>query len=390
MQHHRPLAGAVRRHIFQVKTLRQVVVHLHRPQLPLPPQGVIHEKIQLGAIEGCLPRTLYGIYAQVVHGSANGSFRLVPSLGAANHFGGLGATEAEPRLELPELQILKHREDQIHHLPELLVQLLRGDKKVAVVLGEAPRPCQPPQLPALLIAVDGAKFRQAVGQVPVAAQFCFVDLNVKGAVHGLHHEALLRGAVGIVLRHEREHILPVVLPMTRGAKQIHPGDVGSDHMLIAPLLLLLMEVVLQQAAQLGAPGCPEGQPGANTVIEEKQAQLPAQAPMIPLLCFFPAALVLRQLFRGFKGGTVDTLQLGLGLVPPPVGPGHGLQIHGIGIDLGGVGHVGACAKIPPSIPQVVEGDGLPQVGQNLQLVGLANGFDSPPRLLATHLFTAEG
>ena len=59
----------------------------------------------------------------------------------------LGSAETEPRLEAPQLQIPEHGEDQVHHLEELLVQLLRRNKKVAVVHGEAPHPRQPPSSP---------------------------------------------------------------------------------------------------------------------------------------------------------------------------------------------------------------------------------------------------
>ena len=61
VDHHRPLQGAVLGRVLQVEALRQVEVELEGADLPLAAQHVVHEQVDLGAVEGALvsapPRT---------------------------------------------------------------------------------------------------------------------------------------------------------------------------------------------------------------------------------------------------------------------------------------------------------------------------------------------
>ena len=99
--------------------------------------------------------------------------------------------------------------------------------------------------------------------------------------------------------------------------------------------------------------------------------------------------MFRQLLRGFPGGAVDPLQLGPGLIAAPVGAGHAFELKGLGVELAGVGHVGAGAEVPPVLTEGVEADGLVNAGQYLQLVGLVLGLDLRLRLGAAHLLALE-
>ena len=51
MQHHRPLAGVVGRHVFEIETLRHVEVVLDGGQLPLTTDGIAHIDVDLGTVK---------------------------------------------------------------------------------------------------------------------------------------------------------------------------------------------------------------------------------------------------------------------------------------------------------------------------------------------------
>ena len=84
------------------------------------------------------------------------------------------------------------------------------------------------------------------------------------------------------------------------------------------------------------------------------------------------------------------MQLGLGLIAAPVGTGHAFELEGLGIEFAGVGHVGACAEIPPLVAEGVEGDRFLQALQDFQLVGLVLGPDLGFGLPAGHRDALQG
>ncbi len=99
MNHHRALAGAILRHVLQVKPFRQVVVHLDGAQLPLPVQGVTENEIQLRAVEGGFPGGLEIVHPQGLHRPLDGGLGGLPNGVIANVLAGLGVTEAESGLK---------------------------------------------------------------------------------------------------------------------------------------------------------------------------------------------------------------------------------------------------------------------------------------------------
>ena len=101
-------------------------------------------------------------------------------------------------------------------------------------------------------------------------------------------------------------------------------------------------------------------------------------------------LVFGQLLRGLPGGAIDALQLGLGLITPPVGTGDTFQLKGLGIQLTGVGHMGAGAEVPPLFAEGIEGDWFLQSGQDFQLVWFVLGLDLLLGLSASHNEALQG
>ena len=73
---------------------------------------------------------------------------------------------------------------EFHGLAEFVADLFGGTEEVGVVLGEAADACEAGEFAGLFVAVDGAEFGEAEGEVAVAAGLGCEDLGVVGAVHG--------------------------------------------------------------------------------------------------------------------------------------------------------------------------------------------------------------
>ncbi len=96
-----------------------------------------------------------------------------------------GVAQGYLRLEILEIESLEDVEDNIHHLEEFSLDLLRGAEEMGIVLRESADTGQAVELAALFIAVDCPEFGISQRQIPVAARVSLVDLAVVRAVHGL-------------------------------------------------------------------------------------------------------------------------------------------------------------------------------------------------------------
>ena len=175
--------------------------------------------------------------------------------------------------------------------------------------------------------------------------------------------------------------------MAGGFEQIHPGNVGRDHGQIAAFHLFALQEVLEDRSQHRALGSPEGQAGAHRVSKDKQPQVFAQFAVIAFEGFFLAAFVFGQLLWRFPSRAIDSLELGLGGIAAPIGSGHGFQFDRLGVNFRGVFQVGAGAKIPPLIAQVINRDRFGfDVVEDFQLVRLPDRLNPALGFLAGHLF----
>ena len=102
-------------------------------------------------------------------------------------------------LVVVKFESLEDVEDDVHHLEELVLNLLGGAVDVGVVLREAAHSGEAVELTALLITVDGAELCKAQGQVAVRAGKGTEYFAVVGAVHGFEQVLLtfLRGVDGL-------------------------------------------------------------------------------------------------------------------------------------------------------------------------------------------------
>ena len=114
--HHRRLLGIVFGGIFQLETLRQIVVYLNGPELPATADGVFHHKIEFGTVEGCFAVSNLGIEAFFLAGFFDGGFALFPDLIGADVFLGIfWVAQADLCFEVFELEDLEHSLNDVHH-----------------------------------------------------------------------------------------------------------------------------------------------------------------------------------------------------------------------------------------------------------------------------------
>ena len=78
VDHHRHVSRAVRADVLELEPLGQLVVELHRTQLPTAAQRVLDVKIDLGAVKGTLPRLQYPFQLFVLQGIGKRLFGRIP------------------------------------------------------------------------------------------------------------------------------------------------------------------------------------------------------------------------------------------------------------------------------------------------------------------------
>ena len=190
-----------------------------------------------------------------------------------------------------------------------------------------------------------------------------VDQHAAGAVHGLDGVILFVDNSGV-------HVLLIVVPVAGTLPQLTVEDDGGGDLHIAVLLVDLAPVIQQGVFQGHALGQEEGEAGA-LVPQHKQAQLPAQLPVVPLLSLFDPLEVGIQLVLLREGDAVNPLEgLPVGITPPVGGVASG-ELEGVALDAAGGVQMGAGAEIR-ELALLVEGDmGVcGQVVDKLHLVGL--------------------
>src|SRR5690606_35857127 len=132
--------------------------------------------------------------------------------------------------------------------------------------------------------------------------------------------------------------------------QLAAGEMGREHELEPETLVEATAVVLDQLAQHAAFAVPHGQAGAELRGEREQIQLGAETAVVPLLRLLQPVQVRLQGSAVLPGCPVDALQLGVLLVPPPVGAGGAEQLDRLQTSRGG--DVRATAQVDEAVVAV--------------------------------------
>ena len=165
-------------------------------------------------------------------------------------------------------------EGEVQDAPDLVLHLVGTTEDVGVVLGETAHPEHAVEDAAPLVAIDGAQFPDAHGQVPIATGGRLVVHDVEGAVHRFQ-------VVLLPLHlHGRVHVLAVEVQVAAGLPQVGPPHVrGVDQLIAGPDVLLSPEV-LDDAADAGALGMPDDKAGAHLLVDGEEVQLSAQGAVV--------------------------------------------------------------------------------------------------------------
>ena len=370
VDHDRTLLGAVGIGIFKLETLRQVVVDLDGTQLPLAAEGVLDHEVQFRAIEGGL--AVFGNGRKTLLGGRldDGLLRAVPVLLTADILLAVDlVTQGDLRGVSVELEDLEDIEDQVDDLLEFLLELLRTDEHVGVVLGEAADAGQSVEFAALLIPVNGTEFGEADRQVTVGTRGTAENFAVVRAVHRLEHVlfAFLRGMDRL------EGILAVLGIVAGSHIQLLATDMRSDDLLVAVFIQFATEEFLQFITHDGTAREPERQTHADTGREHEQFHLLAEFAVVPLLGFFEDNEILVE--HGFlrEGDAVDAGQLRTLLIAAPVSAGEGGQLDGL--DDIGIHQVRAAAEIGEGTVFIIRDRTVFEFADELALVRITLFFE---------------
>ena len=136
MNHDRRLLLVVLVCVFQLKTLRQVVVYLNSAQLPATANSVLYHEVELRAIEGSFTVFNLGGQSFLLTSFLNGTLGQCPVFVRTYIFVVVvGVAERNLSLEL-KAESLEHHVDDVHHIEELLFHLVRTAEEVSVILSE--------------------------------------------------------------------------------------------------------------------------------------------------------------------------------------------------------------------------------------------------------------
>ena len=335
MQHDRPVLGAVLGHVLRAEAFGQHEVDLQGAALPVAPDGIAQDKLQLRAVERALPRVQSVFKASGLHGGLQGRLSAVPGLVRTGPLGGpvrelhMDALEPEVRIDFAEQVAERHC---------LAVDLVWRAENVRVVLRERTYTHEPMQSATGLVAVARAELRHTQGQVAIALQALLVDEHVARAVHGLHRQHALF-AFG------DEHVLAVIIPVAGLFPQHTVHELRRLHFLVASMLELVAHVAFDGTPQMPALRVPEHATYRLFLLVE-QTQLAAQTAMVALLGLFETSEVGLQFLVRAPSRAVNTLQHFVLGIAAPVGARYLHQLEGL--QLRGARHVRATTQVEPS------------------------------------------
>src|ERR1035437_3708044 len=324
MDRHRPDGLAVLVDVGAVEALWQHdQIYLDRRGLPFAPQRVLDLDVDLGRVEGAvLGLDAVGL-AERVEGGLDLGFRLLPQLGVAEGFVRLGP-KCELRLQAePAVYLVNLAQEGL----DLVLELIRAQVDVGVVLNEVADAGQAGQRAGALVSMQPAEFGEAQREIAVGAQLALVDERALGAVHRLEAEGLALG-----LQHE--HAVLIVGPVARLLPELLVDQHRRGDFLVAAAVLDLTNRGFESPPQALAIGMPKGRAGAD-VVEAEQVELDTEVAMVALLGLFQPVEIGVQIFLRGPDRAVDALQHRTFLGATPVSAGHSHQFERA--DLAGAG-----------------------------------------------------
>ena len=390
----------VRAGVDEVEARRHGEIELHGGERLLAAGDGAELDVDLRAVEGRLAGGVLVVRAHLGEQVGDQALGALPVLRRIDvlllALGILGVPAREAQRVVVQADRLVGFVAQPQHFAEDVLHLLFGAVDVRVVHAQAAHPRQAGDGAGGFPAVALAVFRQAQGQVAVAARPRGVDLVVVRAVHRLEHVALAhRLAAGRFFDdlHRRIHALLVVRQMAGLIEQLALGDVRRGDALVASFELQLHGELLQLVADHRAGGQPQRQAAPDVVVQHEQVEFAPQLLVVALL----RQLVGRHGGIEFRLGgerpCVDARHHHVVGIAPPVGPGEAAELEGVPGDVAGGVHVRALAHVQKR-PVAVEGEAVEavlghQIRCVLALVGFLHFIQPRIRLRHRHVFLVE-
>ncbi len=123
-----------------------------------------------------------------------------------------------------------------------------------IILLESPHTSQTGQRPRKLVSVQDAKVGHSPRQLAIASFAMFEDETMPRTVHGFQPELVFFDGKG-------EHVVLVVLPVSRRLPELGIVHVGRADLVVAPLPVLVAEKRLQRVVDALTVGKKEARAG---------------------------------------------------------------------------------------------------------------------------------
>src|SRR5882724_11103092 len=324
MHHERLVAGAVFADVFEAEAGGQVEIELHGGELPRAADRVDELDVDFGTIERAFAcDSLIGN----VHARQSAGQRIrgvLPVLGLAGVvFRMRGIPIGEFDFEFVKAESLHYRERKIHAGFHFTLNLRRHAENVRVVLGETANAQQAVQDAAPLVAVNGAEFAEAHGEIAVAAQLGFVDKDVARAIHGLEL------VVGFFDLDGAEHAVSVIAGVAAGLPEVQAHDVRGIDEVVAALDQFVLQPGFDDVADEAALGMPENQARAGFFLNAEEIEFGAKLAMVAALGFFQAMEIFVEFLLREERRGVNALELRVAFLSLPVSSGDAHQFEGL-------------------------------------------------------------
>src|SRR6266436_3288654 len=172
VHHERLMLGAVFADVLQAEARGQVGIDLHGGELPGAADGVDELDVDLGAVKGTFALNRFVRDIEPLQGVGQTGGGALPVFGLAFVIFRMRSVPIRQfNLEFVEAEIFHHRERKIKASLDFGLDLRRHAEDVRVVLSEAADAKQAVEHAAAFVAIDGAKFGEADGQVAVTVEF---------------------------------------------------------------------------------------------------------------------------------------------------------------------------------------------------------------------------
>ncbi len=204
VQHNGDVLLVVLTHIFSTETLGQVEVHLDGTALPITAEGILQGEFKLRAIEGAFARVQDVVEAGELRRFGEGGFSLVPDFVGTHALFRAGGELHHDGIETEVVVDFLHEGAEVG---DFACNLVFGTEDVGVVLNEAAHAHKAVHGAGRFVTVALTEFSKAHRKVAPAAETGVENLNVAGAVHGLHGHFN-------VASHGLEHVFVVLVGVT--------------------------------------------------------------------------------------------------------------------------------------------------------------------------------